>query len=169
MANEIRTNIVKEIGENKFSITSDGWMKPSKFPALLSITTHTVTDDFQRRDNVFATLELLYEHTGEEIASLIEESLVKNGLNIDQIVACVRDDARNMQKSCRLLGIDSFQCSAHMYHLCVRDALQCNETISELIVKVRKWVGGTHRSNLAILLKNFKKVKGCLLKKFPLI
>jgi len=51
-------------------------------------------------------LELLYEHTGEEIASLIEESLVKNGLNIDQIVACVRDDARNMQKSCRLLGID---------------------------------------------------------------
>jgi len=37
MANEIRTNIVKEIGENKFSITSDGWMKPSKFPALLRL------------------------------------------------------------------------------------------------------------------------------------
>jgi len=195
MANEIRTNILKEIGENKFSITSDGWMKPSKFPALLrlnfyqilikhyfSITTHTVTDNFQRRDNVFAALEILFEHTGEEIANLIQDSLVKNGLNIDQIVACVREDARNMQKSCRLLGIEgliifnkiiellfiSFQCSAHMYHLCVRDALQCNETISELIVKVRKWVGGTHRSNLAILLKKFQESEGLPLKKIPI-
>uniref|UniRef100_A0A915NI18 HAT C-terminal dimerisation domain-containing protein n=1 Tax=Meloidogyne floridensis TaxID=298350 RepID=A0A915NI18_9BILA len=168
MANEIRTNILKEIGENKFSITSDGWMKPSKFPALLSITTHTVTDNFQRRDNVFAALEILFEHTGEEIANLIQDSLVKNGLNIDQIVACVREDARNMQKSCRLLGIEGFQCSAHMYHLCVRDALQCNETISELIVKVRKWVGGTHRSNLAILLKKFQESEGLPLKKIPI-
>ena len=56
-----------------------------------------------------------------------------------------------------------------MYHLCVRDALQCNETISELIVKVRKWVGGTHRSNLAILLKKFQESEGLPLKKFPLI
>uniref|UniRef100_A0A914HRW1 HAT C-terminal dimerisation domain-containing protein n=1 Tax=Globodera rostochiensis TaxID=31243 RepID=A0A914HRW1_GLORO len=126
MAGEIRTNIVKQIGSNKFSITSDGWMKPSKFPALLSVTTHTISADFQRMDNVIATIEILSEHTGEEIARLIENFLVENGLSIGSIVACVRDNARNMQKSCRLLGIDSFQCSAHMYHLSVRDALRCN-------------------------------------------
>uniref|UniRef100_A0A914GSS0 HAT C-terminal dimerisation domain-containing protein n=1 Tax=Globodera rostochiensis TaxID=31243 RepID=A0A914GSS0_GLORO len=136
MAGEIRTNIVKQIGSNNFSITSDGWMKPSKFPALLSVTTHTISDDFQRMDNVIATIEILSEHTGEEIARLIENFLVENGLSIGSIVACVRDDARNMQKSCRLLGIDSFQCSAHMYHLSVRDALRCNSRITNLIAKL---------------------------------
>uniref|UniRef100_A0A914HFT3 HAT C-terminal dimerisation domain-containing protein n=1 Tax=Globodera rostochiensis TaxID=31243 RepID=A0A914HFT3_GLORO len=88
MAGEIRTNIVKQIGSNKFSITSDGWMKPSKFPALLSVTTHTISADFQRMDNVIATIEILSEHTGEEIARLIENFLVENGLSIGSIVAC---------------------------------------------------------------------------------
>uniref|UniRef100_A0A183BPU2 DNA-binding protein n=1 Tax=Globodera pallida TaxID=36090 RepID=A0A183BPU2_GLOPA len=65
-------------------------------------------------DNVIATIEILSEHTGEEIARLIENFLVENGLSIGSIVACVRDDA-------------------------LRDALRCNDRITNLIAKVRKW------------------------------
>lgn len=126
MANSIRSKILEQIGKNKFAITSDGWQKPSKFPALqrfflnatnfaknitlyLSITTHTVTDDFQRLDDVFATIVVENEHTGEAIANLIENCLVENGLSISSVTACVRDDAKNMAKSCRLLAIDRFR------------------------------------------------------------
>jgi hypothetical protein len=35
MSQNIREAIIKDIGQSKFSITSDGWQKPSKFPALL--------------------------------------------------------------------------------------------------------------------------------------
>jgi len=35
MAKDIREKIIKNINQNKFAITSDGWQKPSKFPALL--------------------------------------------------------------------------------------------------------------------------------------
>jgi hypothetical protein len=37
MAKKVRENIVKGIGENKFAITSNGWQKPSKFPALIRL------------------------------------------------------------------------------------------------------------------------------------
>jgi hypothetical protein len=73
---------------------------------LNSITTHVLDENFDRKDNVFATIVMEKEHTGEEIARLTEECLVKNGLKISSIAACVRDDARNMQKSCRLLQIE---------------------------------------------------------------
>ena len=35
MAEDIKKRIVESIGSNYFSITSDGWQKPSKYPALL--------------------------------------------------------------------------------------------------------------------------------------
>lgn len=121
MADNIKEEIVKQIGSGHFSITSDGWQKPSKFPALirfenfcyafrihpaLSVTTHAVNDNFDRLDNVLATIPIEREHTGEEIASLIEQCLEKNGLKVDKLVAMVRDDAKNMQKTCRLLNIE---------------------------------------------------------------
>lgn len=62
-------------------------------------------------DNVLATIVMEYEHTGEEIARLTEECLLKNGLKSNSVIACVRDDAANMQKSCRLLEINRF-----LYH-----------------------------------------------------
>lgn len=71
-----------------------------------SITTHVLTNDFDRKDNVLATIVIENEHTGEEIARLIEECLEQHGLKINSISACVRDDAANMQKSCRLLDIN---------------------------------------------------------------
>jgi hypothetical protein len=46
---------------------------------------------FERKDNVFATIVMEKEHTGEEIAKVTEECLVKNGLKISSIAACVRD------------------------------------------------------------------------------
>uniref|UniRef100_A0A914DJW1 BED-type domain-containing protein n=1 Tax=Acrobeloides nanus TaxID=290746 RepID=A0A914DJW1_9BILA len=168
MAKEIKKKIVQQIGDGYFSITSDGWQKPSKFPALLSVTTHSVNENFDRMDNVLATIPIEKEHTGEEIAKLIEQCLKTNRLKMDRLAAMVRDDAKNMQKSCRLLEIESFQCSAHFYHLIVIDALKSNQEIENVIRSVRQWVGGTHRSSLAELLKRFQKSEGIEQKKIPM-
>uniref|UniRef100_A0A914HM26 Uncharacterized protein n=2 Tax=Globodera rostochiensis TaxID=31243 RepID=A0A914HM26_GLORO len=51
MAGKIRTSIVKQIGSNKFAITSDGWMKPSKFPALLRLAREKIPMDVCTRWN----------------------------------------------------------------------------------------------------------------------
>jgi len=67
-----------------------------------------VNTEFERFDDIFATIVLENEHTGEEIARLIENSLMENGLQIGQISACVRDAAKNMQKACRLLELERF-------------------------------------------------------------
>lgn len=73
---------------------------------ILSITTHCIDKEFCRLDNVLATISLDQEHSGEEIARNIQEKIEEHGLKLSNIVACVRDDARNMAKSCRLLKID---------------------------------------------------------------
>nr|CAD2182584.1 unnamed protein product [Meloidogyne enterolobii] len=168
MAKDIREKIIKNINQNKFAITSDGWQKPSKFPALLSVTIHVVNTEFERFDDIFATIVLENEHTGEEIARLIENSLMENGLQIGQISACVRDAAKNMQKACRLLELESFQCSAHLYHLAVTESLNSNETIKNLINVVRQWVGGTHRSNLAQILKKYQQLENLPTNRIPI-
>ena len=42
-------------------------------------------------------------HTGENIAAKIETALTTNGLALDKLAAMVRDDARNMQRTGRIL------------------------------------------------------------------
>lgn len=143
-----------------------------------------VNEEFVRIDNVLATIPIEKEHTGEEISKLIEECLEKNRLKLNKLVAMVRDDASNMLKSCRLLGIArfafirllaqhffwfSFQCSAHFYHLVVSDALKSSIEATDLIAKVRKWVESTHRSSLAGLLSKFQASEGIGQTRIPMV
>jgi hypothetical protein len=65
-----------------------------------------VDEKFCRSDNVLATICIEKEHTGEEIANLIENCIQINGMKKDALVACVRDDAKNMARSCRLMGVE---------------------------------------------------------------
>uniref|UniRef100_A0A914EI64 Uncharacterized protein n=1 Tax=Acrobeloides nanus TaxID=290746 RepID=A0A914EI64_9BILA len=60
-------------------------------------------------NNALATIPIEKEHTGEEIAKLIEQCLKTKGLKMDRLTAMVRVDAKNMQKSCRLLEIERTQ------------------------------------------------------------
>ena len=57
-------------------------------------------------DCVLATIPVHRIHTGEEIAKLIEECIIENGLSVCKIVSIVQNDALNMVKSCRLLEIE---------------------------------------------------------------
>lgn len=103
------------------------------------------------------------------MAHLIEDCLSANSLKLSSIIACVRDDAKNMQKTCRLLQIESFQCSAHLYHLAVSAALAFNACIKELLDIVRQWTGSTHRSNLAKLFKSFQIAEKLPNKRIPMV
>ena len=69
---------------------------------------HWIDASFNRNDCVLATIPMHSIHTGEEIARLIEECIIENGLQLSKIVSIVRDDAPNMVKSCRLLEIERF-------------------------------------------------------------
>jgi hypothetical protein len=56
-----------------------------------------------------------------------------------------------------------------MYHLSVTAALKADERINELIATVRQWVGSTHRSNLAGLLKSFQQSEGLKQTRIPMV
>lgn len=168
MANNIQTTIVNQIGNKYFSITSDGWSRPSNDISLLSITIHYINDHFERIDRVLATIPIEQSHTGNYIASLIEECIINKQLKLEKIAAIVRDDARNMQKSCQLLKIDSFQCACHFLHLLVTTALKSNKKLIETINIVRQWVTSMHKSYLIEMIKKVHIFSNMPTKKIPI-
>ena len=76
-----------------------------------------MNDNFERIDNVFGVLQI-DEHTGDEVARLIQKYIEENGLKMDNLTSVVRDDASNMQKACRLLDVDRSICLKSIF--CIR-------------------------------------------------
>ncbi|KAL3071183.1 hypothetical protein niasHS_015557 [Heterodera schachtii] len=107
MAENLRQKIKDKIGTGYYSITSDGWQQPTKSPSLQSVTVHSVDENFVRSDFVLNVAPLYEAHTGENLAEHIEKCLIKNGFPMEKLVMMVRDDAKNMIKTCRILEIES--------------------------------------------------------------
>ena len=68
-----------------------------------------MNDNFERIDNVFGVLQI-DEHTGDEVARLIQKYIEENGLKMDDLNSVVRVDANNMQEACRHINVDSSIC-----------------------------------------------------------
>lgn len=72
------------------------------------MTTHSVDDDFERKDNVLAAAPFAgIDHTGINISEKLREILRNHQLSLDQVVAVVRDGALNMKAAADLLHINS--------------------------------------------------------------
>uniref|UniRef100_A0A914VLF9 BED-type domain-containing protein n=1 Tax=Plectus sambesii TaxID=2011161 RepID=A0A914VLF9_9BILA len=148
LAKRIIEPIVDSLKKKPFSFTSDGWSQNSI--ALLSVTTHLVGDDFQRKDSVLAAAPFAgVEHSGLNISEKQKEIFRRHGLALDQVVAVVRDGAPSMKAAADLLQLDSFQCCCHLLHLIVKDGLGAQECVRTAIGKCRTIANFFHHSQKA--------------------
>lgn len=71
---------------------------------LFSLTIHSVNEKFERNDFVLCAIPMdESKHSGENIALLLEQNLTANGFSMEKLISVVRDDAKNMQKTAKLL------------------------------------------------------------------
>uniref|UniRef100_A0A914M328 BED-type domain-containing protein n=1 Tax=Meloidogyne incognita TaxID=6306 RepID=A0A914M328_MELIC len=131
----------------------NGWSQPTRSPQLQSVTIHWVNKDFDRKDMVLAASPMTgLRHSGDVLSEKITDCLTSNGLTLEKLVCCVRDDASNIKSAIQELEKDSFQCSCHFLNLVVNDALKTVTNVTEIINKVREWTKECRRA----------KVKECL-------
>ncbi|CAD5223075.1 unnamed protein product [Bursaphelenchus okinawaensis] len=106
------------------------------------VTLHFVDNAFTRRNFVvgcrgFTTNEF---KTADVIARKIADCLKYFELEEARMVAMVRDDAANMRPAASKLGIENFQCCAHLINLVVQFGIKnANGTVMTIIEKCRNF------------------------------
>ena len=116
MENEIRTQIHREM--NYFSTTTDLWSS-RRMTALMALTLHYLTEDFEMREFTLEASPLEGNHTSAMIQNVLMTSFERWGLNIEKLSLKLRDGAANGKKSCEDWGIRHISCINHSLHLVV--------------------------------------------------
>uniref|UniRef100_A0A915D4D2 Uncharacterized protein n=1 Tax=Ditylenchus dipsaci TaxID=166011 RepID=A0A915D4D2_9BILA len=73
----------------------DFFQLPSKFPALLSVTTHTLNKSFDRLDNVLVTIPMEREHAGARTAEMLIH--IKANLNKLKLAPSTQPDKEEIK------------------------------------------------------------------------
>ena len=116
MENEINTQIHREM--NYFSTTTNLWSS-RRMTALMALTLHYLTEDFQMRDFTLEASPVEGNHTSTMIQNVLMTSYERWGLNIEKLSLMLRDGAANGKKVCDDWGIRRISCINNSLHLVV--------------------------------------------------
>ncbi|XP_072762595.1 zinc finger BED domain-containing protein 4-like [Anoplolepis gracilipes] len=120
------------------------------YMSLLSLTCHGITRYYERK-LIILKAEIFNDgrHTGENIAAKIEKMLSFWGIPMEKVLCIIRDSGSNMKKSMSLLHVKDIDCTAHQIQLIVKDGINAQEMIVDLIKKRKKIAMHFHHSNTA--------------------
>jgi len=116
MTNEIKIQIRREM--NFYSTTTDLWSS-RRMNALIALTLHYLTEDFQMREFTLESSPVEGNHTSGMIQNILMTSFERWGLNVDKLSLMLRDGASNGKRACEDWGIKHMSCINHSLHLVV--------------------------------------------------
>lgn len=118
------------------SFTTDAWSETSAGVSLLSLTCHAIDSNYDRINLVLSAEKLEERHTGQYISEKFQSMLEK--WEIDSHVHCVvRDAGANMKKALFLSGLNNLDCTAHKLQLVVKSGLTAQQSVSDVVAKLR--------------------------------
>lgn len=71
------------------------------------------------------------------------------GIPMEKVLCIIRDSGSNMKKSTSLLHVKDIDCTSHQIQLIVKDGINAQEMIVDLIKKCKKIAMHFHHSNTA--------------------
>lgn len=150
------------------SLTTDMWTSIGSNDAYMTVTSHFIDNDGMLNDFVLDTQSFGdINHNAENLHLYLTAQTAK--WNIEKKTeVIVTDNARNITNAVELSGYESLKCAGHTLNLCVKDILETEEKIQNLLSKCRSIVGHFKRSAKAT--QKFKRIQDNLgLKKHKLI
>ncbi len=109
--------------------------------SLLSLTAQWIDSSFVLRRATLHVQEFRGSHTAVRIQQSMEKMLNNWGINKQRVYVILRDNAANMKKAMRDMGVPSVGCVAHSCQLCVHEGLLSQHSVTETLAKARKIVG----------------------------
>ncbi|WAR31598.1 ZBED1-like protein [Mya arenaria] len=152
---EMKKKIIKDVAGQQVSLTHDGWTSIST-QSFDTVTCHMINDDWELKSAVLQTKKIEGQHTSENIAANLKQTIECWGLTPAVITT---DNAANEKKAVSLLGLTRFGCFGHRLNLAVKKSLQL-PLVSELLKKGRHLVTFFHKSSSAsdLMMKKQKIV-----------
>lgn len=142
-----------------FALTTDMWTSTAN-DDYISLTIHSVNTNFELVQKALEVIPFGASHTGEHIAETLGNILEDWNISINQIVACVHDNAANMSVAMRKLKINHLSCCAHTLQLVVNDALHPKHKKNNASTSVDDSTVNVSGTAIANLLKICRSIVG---------
>jgi hypothetical protein len=118
-----------------FSATTDIWSSKS-MESFMPLTLHALTEDFEVINLTLAVDPLRGRHTSDFICRTMQDSFNDWGVQKDDLVLMLRDNASNAVKACNDWNVKYFGCIGHTFHLIlgplfVKKGLASNDDIKD--------------------------------------
>uniref|UniRef100_A0A8C5MY44 BED-type domain-containing protein n=1 Tax=Leptobrachium leishanense TaxID=445787 RepID=A0A8C5MY44_9ANUR len=131
------------------SFTTDIWSSSVSPVSLISLTAQWVDGDFTLQQVMLHAKKFQGSHTGQAIATMLEEMFETWAIPKSSVHVVVRDNAKNMIKGMEDAGLPSISCVAHTLQLAVSEGLLSQRSIADAVGVGRKIIGHFKHSNLA--------------------
>ena len=156
---ETRERVVADlISTPMVAMTTDGWTSRATV-SFITITAHTISDDFKMNEYVLQTRAMDESHTGIHIAEVLVDAVKEWQLTRPYgPVPVVTDNASNMTVAAREaegIGPHIF-CFAHTINLASQKGLKV-QAVARILGRVRRVVAFFHRSTTAAALLKKKQ------------
>ena len=144
----LKEQLIETISSQEIAVTTDLWTSRA-IQGYLTITAHFINSEWRLENKVLLTQEMAERHTGEHIAERLQDAMKEYKVDEQNIVAVVRDNARNMQVAVDKLGWEDVPCFTHTLQLAVTTGLDLSQ-VSRLTAVGRKVVGHFKHSVVAM-------------------
>ena len=144
--NHVRESVVcpKLNNCSYFAFTTGFWTSPATIP-YLTVTVHFIDSTWNLNSFCLNTSPMYEDHTGENIASALNDVLNNWELSAEYLVASTTDNGSNIVAAFRSLDWIRVSCFGHNLDLAVNKALDCARVKSAL-ARCRRLVELFHRS-----------------------
>lgn len=141
----MKTEVVESLSNaQRVAITMDGWTSCAT-QSYITVTAHHIDNDWNMKNHVLQTRAFNEAHTGQNLSAFLCDVCCEWKLS-DKKPALVTDNARNMLLAGASAEMEPhIRCIAHTLNLSSQKALKV-ETVSALLVKIRKLVTFFHKS-----------------------
>ena len=116
---KIKATIEEELQDvSYFAATTDLWSSRTMEP-YMSLTVHFISSDFTMKSRCLQTAFFPQDHTGDELAVGLVESLKSWNLDEKRMVCITTDSGSNIIKACSINKWTRLQCFGHRLHLAI--------------------------------------------------
>lgn len=153
-----RTRLIEILNDvNYLAATTDIWTSDSN-KSYITVTCHCFYKD-ELQSLVLATGELPSSHTGEHKAENLRLIFEEFGI-LQKIVTIVSDNAQNMKKAInQVLQKHYHPCIAHTLNLSVKETLNGNKNLQNIIQKCKRIVGHFRHSAKSTQILTEKQIQ----------
>ena len=134
MYEQTRSSVATEVqGAAYFSATTDLWSSSASQP-YLSYTLHFINGDWKLCTKCLQTVFCPEDHTGENLAECLQDTLLSWGLDVSKQVCLTTDCGSNIISAVRRLDWTHLPCFGHILHNAIGNATKDARTVRALAV-----------------------------------